>query len=141
MKVSAVVGLISMAYAQDYPTIPVGTFMGCGLLDVPVNYPKSCPATDCCGTANVNNNPSKVCGPRYTWTVSSNNGETTVIPSAVGSLSITAKLAQLLEQQTVSALTGAQTFSSFTCDTWEKSAKHLALSASSILSAIYFSQA
>ena len=98
MKVSAVVGLISVAFAQDYPTIPVETYMGCGLQDVPVNYPKSCPATDCCGQASVNNAPGKVCGPRYTWTVSNTDGVTTVTSAGVSSLVITGKLAEYLAQ-------------------------------------------
>ena len=93
MKASAVVGLISIAFAQDYPTIPVGTYQLCGLQDVPINYPKSCPATDCCGTATVNNAASKICGPRYTWTVTNSEGVYTKISSAVSSLTIGAKLA------------------------------------------------
>ena len=47
-------------------TIPVGTYMYCGLDDPPAGYPKSCPATDCCGTAVQASGATKqVCGPRY----------------------------------------------------------------------------
>ena len=97
MKVSAVVGLISIAFAQDLPTIPVGTYHLCGLQDVPINYPKSCPATDCCGIATVNNVAnSKICGPRYSWNVSTADGVTTIISSGVSTLTIGAKLASMI---------------------------------------------
>ena len=100
--------------------------MGCGLNDAPVNYPKSCPATDCCGTLGT----SKVCGPRYNWTI----GNTT--PSPVSSLSVNSKLANFLtasQSVTVNVYTGT----SFTCDAWEKSAKHLVASTVAVASAIY----